>query len=158
MYWSVGVIVEHSSSWCNIYCIWWEKGKNLESNEVLAISIYLSVSQPVAEGLTGATAQWSIHVLSLSFCFSSSITQACAEALLIIITSLHAQAPVMKIKHSLKLIHQGKIYQYLLLIWFITTTISGSFKQGDILTYSKHTSSSLQLFVQWLCNFYQNVG
>lgn len=78
---------------------------------LLAISIYLSLSQPVAEGLTRASVQWSIHVLSLSFCFSSSITQACAEAILIIITSLHAQTAVMKIKHSLMLIHQDKIYQ-----------------------------------------------
>lgn len=46
----------------------------------------------------------SIQVLSLSFCFSSSITQACAQTQLIIITSHHAQAVVMK----MKLIHRSK--------------------------------------------------
>lgn len=70
------------------------------------IYIYVSPSQPVAEGLIRASEHWSIHVLSLSLHFSSSITQACAQAILIIITSLHAQAAVMKIKHSLTLIHQ----------------------------------------------------
>lgn len=64
----------------------------------------------MAEGLSRASMQWTVDVLSLSFCFSSFIAQASA-AILIIITSLHEQTAVMKIKHSLVLIRRGKIYQ-----------------------------------------------
>lgn len=47
----------------------------------------LPVTTCVAVGLTRADVQWSIHVLSLSLCFPSSITQAHAEAILIIAPS-----------------------------------------------------------------------
>lgn len=67
--------------------------------------IQASVTTCGAAGLSSADMQWSIHVLSLSLRFPSSITQARAEAIFIIITSLHAETAVMKTKHTPMLIH-----------------------------------------------------
>lgn len=63
-------------------------GSNAQDEPVMACFYPLSVTTCAAVGLTRADVQWSIHVLSLSLHFPSSITQAHAAALLIIAASL----------------------------------------------------------------------